>query len=312
MPRRGAVLLVLVGGVLAVSTASLFIRYAQRSTPSLVIAAGRLTFAALALAPLALGRHRPALRRLSPADLGLGLLAGLFLALHFATWIASLEHTTVASSVVLVTTSPLWVALLSPFVLREPIGRTAGLGIGLALAGGVIVGLSDAGGGPAAPSRAGLGTGHALLGDLLALTGAWMMAGYLLVGRRLRAAMPLVPYVFLVYGAAALVLLAAMAAAGHSLWGLAPQAYLWIALLALLPQLVGHSSFNWALRWLPVAFVAIAQLGEPVGSSALAWAFLHERPAPLALAGAVLILAGIGVTAQAAPRAAEGAPGADL
>ena len=295
-------LLVLLSGILAVSTASLFIRYAQPAASSLTIAAGRLVFATLALAPLALTRHHAALARLTARELRLAALAGLFLAAHFALWIASLERTTVASSVVLVTTTPLWVGLLSPLVLREPLTRRLALGIVLALAGGVIVGLGDAGGTRAAADPA----GRALLGDLLALSGAWMMAGYLMVGRRLRAGLTLVPYIFVVYGMAAVLLTVAMAATGRSLFGLAPATYLWLTLLALVPQLLGHSSFNWALRYLPASFVAIALLGEPVGSSALAFGLLHEVPTPLKLGGAVLILAGIAVAALgAAPAAAQ-------
>jgi drug/metabolite transporter (DMT)-like permease len=302
MHARPLLLLVLLTGILAVSTASILIRYAQPAASSLTIAAGRLAFATLLLAPLALTRHRAALARLTARELRLAVLAGLFLAAHFTLWIASLERTTVASSVVLVTTTPLWVGLLSPLFLREPLTRRLALGIVLALAGGIVVGLGDTGGAHAAATRA--GPGGALPGDLMAISGAWMMAGHLMVGRRLRAGLTLVPYIFVVYGMAAVLLTIAMAATGGSLLGLAPATYLWLALLALVPQLLGHSSFNWALRYLPASFVAIALLGEPVGSSALAFGLLHEVPTPLALGGAVLILAGIAVAALGAAPAA--------
>jgi drug/metabolite transporter (DMT)-like permease len=267
-PLRLGVLLV---GILAVSTASIFIRYAQPGAPSLTIAAGRLALAALLLAPLTLARHRTELARLTARQLGLALLAGAFLAAHFALWITSLERTSVASSVVLVTTTPLWVGLLAPLFLRERLTRRVAIGILLALAGGVTVGLGDAGAGAATAPH-----GGALLGDLMALAGAWMMAGNLMVGRRLRADLGLVPYISVVYGAAAVILLLLMAAAG----------------------------FNWALRYLPASLVAVALLGEPVGSSALAWALLREVPGPVTLGGAVLILAGIAVVAWSSPVAA--------
>ena len=302
MSRRPRPLLVLLLGIAAVSTASVLIRFAQRSTPSLTIAAGRLGLATLALAPVALTRHRAALARLRPRELGLGLLAGVLLALHFALWIASLERTSVVSSVVLVTTTPLWVGLFAPFVLREPLSRDVRLGILLALAGGITVGLGDAG--LATPARSG-----SLSGDFMALAGAWMMAGYLMLGRRLRGGLTLVPYVFVVYGMAALVLLAAMALAGQGVARIPREAWLWLALLALVPQLVGHSSFNWALRYLPASFVAVALLGEPVGSSALAWAFLREVPSPVVLAGAALVLAGIALAARGAPPAVSAPAG---
>ena len=171
----------LILAILAVSTASIFIRFAQTDAPSLVIAALRLTFASLALAPLALTRHRAELRSLSRRELLLGLLAGVFLALHFATWISSLEYTTVASSVVFVTTGPLWVALLSPFFLREPLTRPVLVGMGLALIGGIIIGLSDVctwNQGPVCPSMGQVLHGRMLFGNFLALVGAWMVAGW--------------------------------------------------------------------------------------------------------------------------------------
>ena len=131
--------------ILAVSTASIFIRFAQNDgVPSLVIAALRLTFATLILAPLALSKHREELKRLTLNEILLGGFSGIFLALHFATWISSLEYTSVASSVVFVSTGPLWVALLAPMLLKEHLARTAIIGLGLALAGGTIIGLSDA------------------------------------------------------------------------------------------------------------------------------------------------------------------------
>jgi drug/metabolite transporter (DMT)-like permease len=303
--QRATIPLALVFGILAVSTASTFVRFAQAGAPSLVIAAGRLGIATLVLAPFALTRHRDALRALPPRDWALGLLAGLFLALHFATWITSLEHTSVVSSVVIVTTSPLWVALLSPLVLRERLSRATVVGIALALAGGVIVGL-------AGPAGAGGHGAHpkALLGDFLALVGAWMMAGYLLVGRRLRERLPLVPYVFVVYGMAAVVLVGSCVFTGQSAAGLSGSTWLWIVLLALIPQLLGHSTFNWALAHLPAAVVSVGLLGEPVGSAIVAYIFLAEAPRPLEVGGAVLILAGIVVAARGARAAAERAAAA--
>ncbi len=293
--------LAITGGVLAVSTAAIFIRYAQTDVPSLVIAAVRLTLAALLLAPVALTRHRDELTRLSRHDLGLGLLAGIFLSLHFATWITSLEYTSVASSVVLVSTTPLWVALLSPLVLRESITRMTILGLALALLGGVVVGLSNTcswQNGLICPPSAEFLQGKTLWGNFLALAGAWMGAGYLLIGRRLRAQTSLIPYIFIVYGMAALALIVLMLASGETPFGYAPISYLWLALLALVPQLLGHSTFNWALRYLPASFVAVTLLGEPIGSTLLAYLILSETPSALEIFGGLLILAGIYFAAQ--------------
>ncbi len=305
MIRRPALLLALAGGILAVSTGAIFVREAQQTAPSLTVAAGRLLFAALALAPVALTRHRAEIASLRARDLLPLGLSGAFLALHFATWITSLEHTTVTASVVLVTTTPLWVGMLAPLVLREKLTGRLALGIALALVGGVVVGISDTGLQSVLPGAA--RGGRALFGDFLALSGAWGMAGYLLVGRRLRARLTLVPYVFLVYGTAAVILTIAMTVAGGSLVGLPPVSYLWLVLLALVPQIVGHSTYNWALRYLPASFVAIAMLGEPVGASVLAFLFLREVPGPLLVAGAALLMIGIAIAASSTPDEATAA-----
>ncbi len=293
---RTQLMLALAGGILAISTAAIFIKFAQQDAPSLVIAALRLTLATLVLAPLTLTRHRDEITKLTRRELILALLAGLFLALHFAAWISSLEYTSVASSVVIVTTAPLWVALASPFLLKEALKRNAALGLALALAGGVIVALSDAcrwDGGLVCPSLADFFHGQALLGNLLALAGAWMSAGYILLGRRLRAKLSLLPYIFVVYGMAALVLVVLMLGAGQSPLGYPPLTYVWLLALALIPQLLGHSTFNWALRYLPASFVSVALLGEPVGATVLAFFLLGETPTLFKLAGAALILSGI-------------------
>jgi drug/metabolite transporter (DMT)-like permease len=291
-------------GILAVSTASIFIRYAQAAgVSSLVIAAWRLSLASLILAPLALFRYRNELGALDRRDLTLALLSGIFLAIHFATWITSLEYTSVASSVVLVSTAPLWVAILAPLTIHEPVGRLVLIGMGLALIGGTIVGLSDSctlhnfSSLQCPPLSEFLG-GSAFLGDLLALAGALAVAGYLLIGRSLREKMSLIPYIFVVYGMAAIVLVIIALAAGESLVGYTPQAYLWLLLLALVPQLLGHSTFNWALGYLPAAFVSVTLLGEPIGSALLAYFILDETPTVLMVFGAILILIGIYIASR--------------
>jgi drug/metabolite transporter (DMT)-like permease len=302
--------LVLLLGMLAVSAASIFIRYAQVYAPSLVIAAYRLVLACLILAPVAYLRYRAELRILGLRDLRLALLSGFFLALHFATWITSLEYTSVASSVVLVSTTPLWVALLSPFTLREPVRRVVLAGMILALAGGTIIGLSDACtwqvGGLACPPLADFVQGEAFLGDLLALAGALMAAAYILIGRSLRGKMSLIPYIFVVYGMAALVLVALMLGAGQPATGYPAPAYGWFLLLAIFPQLLGHSTFNWALRYLSAAYVSIALLGEPVGSTILAYFLLQETPTSLKIFGAILILTGIYIASRSEARQPAG------
>ncbi len=290
-------LLVILFGIFAVSTSSIFIRFAHREAPSLVIAAGRLSLAVLILSPFALSRQRYELVRLRRKELLLALLSGIFLAFHFASWITSLEYSSVASSVVLVSTSPLWVAILSPFILKEPLSRWVITGLSLALIGSAVVGISDTCSWELSrltcPPFSDFVRGQAFLGDLLALIGAVMGGGYILIGRQLRIKMSLISYIFLVYGMAALVLIIIMVFAGQSLFGYSYRVYLLLVLLAVVPQLLGHSSFNWALGYLSAAYVSITLLGEPIGSTILAYFILQESPGMIKIIGAILILAGI-------------------
>ena len=284
-------------GILAVSTASLLIRYAQEYTSSITIAAFRLGLASLILLPYTAIQHDRELKSLTRSDYKYALLAGLALAVHFASWITSLEFTSVASSVVLVTSTPLWVALMAPIFLGEKTSRIAFLGMGIALLGGVIIAGTDVcvwkSGGLQCQFTPGSSAGETLLGDALALLGAIAGATYFMIGRHLRKKVSLTPYVFLVYSAAAIFLVIAMLIVD----GIPPrfpnQVYLWLVLLAVLPQLIGHSIFNWSLKYLPTGYVAVNLLGEPVGSTILAIIFLNEVPPLTKIIGAILILAGI-------------------
>jgi len=289
----------LTAAIMAVSTSSIFIRLAQADAPSLVIAALRLTIATILLAPLALTRYRDEIKSLRRNEIVFGIASGLFLAIHFATWISSLEYTSVASSVVFVSTGPLWVALLSPVLLNERLTRAAIVGLTLALLGGTVVGLSDAcviQNGIQCPELSQImqaDEGSAMWGNFLALAGAWAVTGYLIIGRKLRARISLTAYIFVVYVVAAMSLISLMFAAGHSPLGFPMQTYGWIFLLAAVPQLIGHSTFNWALGYLPAAFVAVTTLGEPIGSAILAFFILKETPSWIMIFGGILILLGI-------------------
>jgi drug/metabolite transporter (DMT)-like permease len=280
----------------------LFIRFAQADAPSLVIAAGRMAIAVVMLAPFALKQAVPEIRALPKRTLLLLLLAGIFLGLHFAAWISSLEFTSVASSVVLVTTAPLWVALLSPFFLNEKITSWVLAGLVVSLTGSVIVGLNGAcsisSSGFNCSSLGEFFQGRGSLGNMLALAGAFLSAGYLMVGRRVRSGLTLLTYTFVVYGIAALVLLLLVAIRGYSFTGFPGQVYLWILLLAAVPQILGHSIFNYLLKYLSASYVSIALLGEPVGTVILAYFFLRESPSWMEVFGGLLILAGIAVATR--------------
>ena len=302
-PRVSPVLALAVG-ILAVSSGSILARLAQaENVPSLVIAAYRTAVAALILLPLMLARHRGEVRRLALADWRLALLSGLLLAVHFATWISSLAYTSVASSTVLVSTSPLWVALAAPFLLGEPFTRPLKIGMGLALLGTVIISLGDVwvvGGDGRLALNVGVMAGgqRPLLGNGLALIGAVAAAGYLLIGRKLRVRLSLVSYVTLVYGAAALCLILVVYLTGESMFGYSSQAYLVFLLMGLGPQLLGHSSFNYALAYLPAAIVGASSFAEPIGASILALLIFGEAPGPLVLLGSLFVFAGLLVSGR--------------
>jgi drug/metabolite transporter (DMT)-like permease len=276
---------VLLMGVVAVSFGAIFVRLAE--APSLVIATYRLLIASLIVAPVGLFRRHAELRALSRYDLSWAVVSGVLLTLHFVFWIASLEYTTVASSVVFVSTSPIFVGVVSHFLTQDRLSLAMSAGIILALLGGLVIGWND------------LALGSITLrGDMLAVLGAAMVGGYFMAGRRLRPKVSLLAYVTVVYSVAALGALILSGLSRQRLAGYPAQTWLMFFLLAAGPQIIGHSSLNWALRHLPAAAVGVVTLGEPVGSTVLALFLLGEVPAPLKLAGGALILTGIYLALQ--------------
>jgi len=278
--------LVLALGVFTVSWAAIFIRIA--AAPALVTGASRLVMASLLLTPLALWQDGAELLRLSWQDLRLVIAAGVFLGLHFATWISSLAYTSVASSVVLVSTTPLFTGLAVHFLLKEHVSSRMFLGIVLASLGGAIIGWGD--------FRV---SGLALWGDFLAVVGAITASAYFLIGRDLRRRLSLLTYVTPTYWVAALVLSIAVLVSGQGFLGYPARTYWMFLLLAVGPQVIGHSSLNWALRYLSPTFITAAVLGEPVGSTILAHFVLNESPSTLEILGGTVILAGIYICSRA-------------
>jgi len=287
-PSRPRLVLSLGMGIAAISCASIFIRCAQgHGMPALSIAAWRLVFACAVIWPWAMIRYRSEIRAIAGKDLGLLVVSGVFLGLHFATWIASLDYTSVASSVVLVSLGPVFVGMGSWLILGERPGMGTIAGLGLATAGSVVIGWGDLGAGR-----------NRLMGDILALAGAVFVAGYLMIGRRARARLSLTAYIAVVYGVAMVTLLIMVRASGQPMLGLSPAAYGWAAALGLVPQLVGHSTLNWALRYLSATLVALVTLAEPIGSSLLAYLLLHESITPATALGGVLVLTGIALASR--------------
>lgn len=277
---------VLAAGVLAVSVGSTFIRLAQEeSVPSLLIAAARLGLASLVLTPFVLWRYSPQIARLKRNDLLLAGLSGIFLAIHFATWVSSLEYTSVLISVVLVSTNPLWVGIMEVMFLRARLNWNIRIGLAVAFLGGLLIAI----GGNSQSGR----ESNPLLGAGLALAGALAFSVYFVIGRKLRADLPVIPYIWLVYSCGAIPLLVGVTVSRIPLNEYSAEGFLWLAATALVPQLIGHSSLNYALGFVPATLVTLAMQLEPALSGVIAFFVFNERPGLPHIIGSATILLGI-------------------
>ncbi len=265
-------------GIVAVSFGAIFVRFASEASP-LAISAWRLSIAAIIVIPIAWIRKQ---RSLTPKMTLWCLASGATLALHFILWISSLSYTSVASSVLFVSTHPLFVGLGSYFIFKERPTRFLLIGASVALLGGALIGFSDL-----------QFAGAAGRGDLLAVGGGLMAAIYFMIGRHVRQTVTATEYAAVTYGAAAILVLAICGLTQIPVFGFSGTTVGYLILLGLIPQLLGHSTFNWALRHLPASHVSILILGEPIGSGVLALLFFREIPNGLNLVGAALILVGI-------------------
>lgn len=287
LERRTPPVVGLAVAIVAVSTSAILIRFSD--APSGPMAFWRVTLTWLLLAPLAL-RSREEFRRFDRRDLVSALLAGLALAAHFATWFESVDKTTVAASVTLVTTQPAFVAVGAYLLFGESLSRRSLAGIGIALAGSVVMSLDGLLGVTTASEPT--------LGNLLALAGAVLAGLYVLAGRSVRQRIDLVPYVTVVYIVCAAGLLAYSLAAGDAVVGYPPREWLLFLGMAVGPGLLGHTVVNWALAHIESSVVSVAFVGEPVGSTLLALLLLGEVPGWLTLVGGAVVIGGIYLTAR--------------
>ncbi len=271
-------ILLLFLGIVAISTASIFIKLCD--APALIISTYRMVLASVILMPWA--AYQKVWERWEKRDMPWLAFSGLLLSLHFVLWITSLKYTSVASSVVLVTTHPIFVGIGSWFFLKERPGLNLLIGIGFSVGGSALIGFGDM-----TLSK------ETLMGDGLALLGAMAASGYFLVGRKMRRDQDLLSYIFPVYSSAGLVLVALSISFQEPFFGYSSPTYLFFFLLALVPQLIGHTTFNWALKYLPASMIAVAILGEPIGSTILAYFLLGEGLNLWKGAGGILIFMGI-------------------
>lgn len=264
-------------GVMAVSAAAIFIRLAD--APAIAVAFWRSALGVGVLLPLAMVRRERVPRG---RPLWIGLASGLALGAHFAFWISSLDYTSVSASVVLVTTQPVFVAIFAYLLFGEKTSPLSFAGILVAISGTAVI-AQDGSIGSAA-----------LLGNALALIGAVMVAVYFLIGRSQRSGgVAVLPYVIVVYSSASVTLLVVALISGTPLLGYSGETWFWLWCLTLGPQIMGHTVFNWALRYVEASILAGTILAEPVVASFLAWVVLSEKPGTATVIGGAIILTGL-------------------
>ena len=275
--------LAIIIAVIAVSFASIFIRWSDAEP--LAIAFYRLLFTTLLLLPFVLLKQREEIKSLDKKKVGLMLAIGLVLSFHFSMWITSLELTSVASSVILVTAHPILVGTVSHFVMKDKLSKLNFLGIFVAILGVIILTMGDFSGGPL--------TGSRTLGNILAFLGGICAGIYILGGREMRKSVSVITYAFLVYLFCTVFLFVECMATSTKIFPLPANEYYLFLLMALVPGILGHTLYNWSLKHVTATVVSVSLLGEPIGSSILAVLLLGEMPSDWVLIGGPIVLAGI-------------------
>ncbi len=270
-------------GVLAIASSAILIKLC--TAPAMVIAAYRLTLASLFFVTVAATRRRNPLVKFHGKDYLFAIGSGAFLCLHFATWITSLKYTSVASSTVLAATAPIFVGIGSALFLKERLSRLLIWGILITVTGAVIISIQEFDSGESS-----------LFGNLLALTGAVGGAGYFLIGRILRSRVNTFDYAAVIYSITAIMLVVLALLMDLKLTDYVPETYLILFLIAFVPQVIGHTSLNWALKFVSATTVSVITLSEPISASILAFLFLGENITAIQFVGGILILAGVGIT----------------
>jgi drug/metabolite transporter (DMT)-like permease len=274
--------------VVALAFASIFITELERSqVPPLVIAFYRMAIATALMLPWTMTFNRTEIASLERRDLSLLVLGGFCLAVHFGAWITSLKYVPIATSIVLVNSHPLFVVIASYFFLGERPPRRGWIGTGVGLAGMAVM------------SHDALGNVQlAMKGAGLALLGALAVVGYFIAGRKARARINLLSYVTPLYAVCSVLLLIWVLFAGDRLAPYSTTVWFYLAALAVVPTIVGHTLFNWALKHVRPTSISLAFLGEPVVASLLALIFFAQRPPLATFVGGVLVLAGVYLTAS--------------
>lgn len=278
--------------VASIASAAILIRFALgESMPAILIACARLVVATTILTPIALGKYTQHIRALTRNELILAGVGGIFLAIHFIAWVSSLQYTTVLVSVVIVTTGPIWVAILEVLFLRLRLSSLVILGLLIALTGGILIGLPLGDASSSTIETGGQDTN--LYGAFLSWIGALAVSVYMLIGRKLRRKLPVIPYIWLVYGSATIILVTVVIFTQTPISGFSTFGYLILLAIGLVPQLIGHSSLNYALEYFPATVLSMFTQLEPIGSAILAYLLLAEIPPLQQIIGSGIILFGV-------------------
>jgi len=279
--NKVALFIILTIGVISVGVSSILIRLTNAEP--IVIAIYRLTLSAIMVAPIYIFYPK----KISLKEALIFLPLGALLSLHFTLWIYSLKFTTVASSTVLVTTNPIFVPIFSYLFYKRRIKKELIIGIAIAISGSIFIALS---------SRSS-GTSH-MLGNILALLGAIGVSLYLTLGKEVRNKYDLIPYIFFTYSFSAIILILIGIITRQKFFGYDMHTYLMFFLVAFIPQILGHTAYNYSLKFLDPSFIAVTILGEPVIATIGAYFILKETPSTLEIIGACLILIGIYISAR--------------
>lgn len=267
-------------GVISVAMSAIFVK--MTTADAGVTAFYRMLFSILLMSPVFLYSYLPEIKKLSKRDWAFSAVAGIFLAFHFILWFESLNFTSVASSTVLVTLQPLFAFAGTYFFFKERLSlKTLISGI-VAITGSIIIAYGDF-----------QVSGSALFGDVLALIACALITAYLLFGQDVRKRLSLVTYTFIVYGFSTITLFFYIIVKGESFGPYPMGEWMWFLLLALIPNLLGHTLFNWAVKWVSTNVISIAILFEPVGAAVLAYFILGELISASQIIGGSIVIAGL-------------------
>lgn len=267
-------------GVISISLSAIFVKLAEAESG--VIAFYRLLFSVLIMSPLFFYKYSHELKELTKRDWIFSSIAGIFLAFHFILWFESLNYTSVASSTVLVTLQPLFAFIGTYFFFKEKLSAKTILSGIIAIIGSFLISWGDF-----------KVSGNALYGDLLALFACGLITGYLLFGQDVRKRISLITYTMVVYSISTICLFLYVLVKGESFGPYPPMTWMWFLLLAIIPNLLGHTLFNWAVKWVSTNVISVAVLFEPIGAALLAYFIFAEKLMATQITGGLIVIIGI-------------------